>query len=530
MAPPVWNCSSCGERSSSSRRFCTGCGAALDVLRPGLSRAVQTQFALPDYLRGSATRSVAGMQAAEESAGGGFILVGAIAIAGVMLFTSFTGVGAALFGLGVLSVLVGLWRLRHDGPAMERIGWLAATTGAVVLAGVVYQLVGPAAVVRESAAPPAESVAEGVSVATGPSAIAAGSMPMWRGNAAQTGVQPGPGPSGRPATAWRTFLGGEVYSSPVVADGRLFIGTKSGFLVAFDAATGEERWRADLGGYITRSTPVVADGTVYAASGYAAFAFDVATGRERWRAPIRFAGSASPVVADGMLYVPTQEGNLFAFDVGSGEELWQRRTEGLVFGSAAVADGLVVYGDEGGTVYALDAETGREEWRVEIGGEVAGAPALADGIAYVSTAAPALVALDAAKGTERWRLDIGGAAPPAVRGDLLVLGADDQGLYGVDAGSGSLRWLFPTGGAMRAAPAIADATIYAASGRSLYAVDAATGEPRWSFPTGGTIVSSPAVVGGRVFVGSHDGFLYALTGDRPAVTGGGESATTGTRG
>jgi outer membrane protein assembly factor BamB len=96
---------------------------------------------------------------------------------------------------------------------------------------------------------------------------------------------------------------------------------------------------------------------------------------------------------------------------------------------------------------------------------------------------------------------------------LVVVGSDDQGLYGFDAADGSSRWLLPTGGAIRSSPAIVGDEVYAASGRSIYAVAAADGAPRWSFPTGGEVSSSPAVVDGVLFVGGHDGFLYAVGGD-----------------
>ena len=33
----------------------------------------------------------------------------------------------------------------------------------------------------------------------------------------------------------------------------------------------------------------------------------------------------------------------------------------------------------------------------------------------------------------------------------------------------------------------------------------------WTFRTGGAVRSSPAIVGDRAYVGSSDGFLYALT-------------------
>jgi glucose dehydrogenase len=38
-------------------------------------------------------------------------------------------------------------------------------------------------------------------------------------------------------------------------------------------------------------------------------------------------------------------------------------------------------------------------------------------------------------------------------------------------------------------------------------------KPAWTFPTGDAVTASPAVVGGTVYVGSWDGFFYALDGD-----------------
>ena len=47
---------------------------------------------------------------------------------------------------------------------------------------------------------------------------------------------------------------------------------------------------------------------------------------------------------------------------------------------------------------------------------------------------------------------------------------------------------------------------------NLYAIDAVTGTEKWRFTTGNDVLSSPAVVNGVVYVGSNDGYLYALGG------------------
>jgi hypothetical protein len=62
---------------------------------------------------------------------------------------------------------------------------------------------------------------------------------------------------------WRAD-GVEVgYASPAIHDGRLYVINNAGNLIAFDAATGEEKWTSNLG-TVGKGSPVVADGKIYA--------------------------------------------------------------------------------------------------------------------------------------------------------------------------------------------------------------------------------------------------------------------------
>jgi outer membrane protein assembly factor BamB len=520
MAHSVWICGSCGNRSSSDTRFCVGCGRSrAESERASLARPVQTQFALPDYLLNTRRRDPIprGVFDDDGAPGAGLAVTGVAMTAVALLFTALAGPGAALLAVGCLGVAAGLWRMRHDLPAMERAGWLTVLAGAAALAAVTVQFLelrplpfrAPVAT-GEGSAPPAVDATGGRPTAAG--GVGSGEVAMFRGDPARSGVNPGPGPGNEPRLRWRSHTGGDLFSSPVVAGGRVFVGTQGGFLVAYDADDGEEVWRADLGGYVVRSTAVVHAGVVYAASGYAVTALDAATGAVRWQAPVRFVGSASPNLAEGLLLAPTQEGNLYAFDPATGKEVWRHRVEGLVFGSVAVDDGRVYAGNEAGLVWALDAATGRETWRASVAGAVLGSPAAADGVLLVSSAAPNLTALEASTGRRLWTLPIGGAAAPAVADGTAFLAGDDGGLTAVDLDDGDARWFAPTGGGGRGAPTTAGSVVYLPSGRSIYAVDRASGDPLWSFPTGGEIATTAAVVDGSLYVASRDGFLYALGG------------------
>ncbi len=523
MAASVWTCGTCGNRSSSSTRFCVGCGRSrAESERAALGRPAQTQFNLPDYLLAARRRDPAPRTILDEDGapGAGMIMTGAVAVAAALLFSALSRPGIAVLAIGSLAVLVGLWRMRRDPRAMERMGWLAALAGAAALALVTVQFlelrppaIGPAADRGEQSAPPVAESADARRQRPAATGVGTGTVAMFRGDAAHSGVNPGPGPAGVPRQRWRAHTGGDIFASPVVADGRVVVGAESGYLVAFSAADGEELWRIDLGGYVARSTAVVSDGTVYAAAGYAVTAADVATGSIRWQAPVRFVGAASPTLADDRLLVPTQEGNLYALDPATGKELWRHRIEGLVFGSVAVDDGRVFAGNESGLVYALHAASGREAWRATVGGAVLGSPAASDGLVFVSSSAPSLTALDAASGRRVWTVPIGGTASPAVAGGSVYLASEDGGLTAIDAETGAPEWYSPTGTGGRAAPTVAGPTVYLPAGRSVFAVNRTDGEPLWSFPTGDEIVATAAVVDGSLYVGSRDGFVYALGGE-----------------
>ena len=75
----------------------------------------------------------------------------------------------------------------------------------------------------------------------------------------------------------------------------------------------------------------------------------------------------------------------------------------------------------------------------------------------------------------------------------------------------SFLWSFPTGGWVLTAPAVAEGRVYAGSDDgNLYALSADKGELQWSFATGDVIRSTPTVADGKVFFGSNDNHLYAL--------------------
>lgn len=154
-------------------------------------------------------------------------------------------------------------------------------------------------------------------------------------------------------------------------------------LFALDAMTGEEQWYFRTPAPIYHSSPVVALGTVYVGSKDGmVFAVDGETGREVWKVRTGTAVYASPAVVDGIVYVGSGDGFLYALDAVTGSREWRFEVGVVRRSSASVADGIV-YVVGGDHLWAIEVSTGQLRWQTITGGDGDGSPVVIDGRVYV---------------------------------------------------------------------------------------------------------------------------------------------------
>lgn len=376
------------------------------------------------------------------------------------------------------------------------------------------------------------AVAKGQDAATAP---AVGGVPMFRGNAARTGENPGPRLVGTPKWRWIIRLGTALSSSPVVVDGTIYIGSVSegtiegGALHAVAIKSGIERWRlATEPGDGIFATPAVGDGVVVTGSyDGIVIAADARTGVERWRFQAESTFYASPALVDGAVYLGDDSGHLYALDLATGEERW-RFIAGHGFergiASPSVANG-VVYANSGSRrpeddtyLLALDAETGDERWRFtpDAASHVAGCAILAEGRVYVQTHETLLYAVDQETGEERacHDLGVGPWTELAVSGGVGFFGADAGGFFAFDLETGERRWAsrLNDGAPLYSSPVVVGDTVYVGDANGyMYAVTTESGEAQWSKRMG-QLISTPAVVDGELSIGTSNGYLGVVRG------------------
>lgn len=521
------NCPVCGAASPADLVFCGQCGTSIARVAKVLVNPAEQlrQFRIPEYL---SRDDPLVRRRDSEPAGTGLVWIGLVLIAIPTATQNVSPVSIAAWLAGLAAVVGGVVRTRSDGAAMLRAGAVTGLAGIITLAIITNGVLRPpdhtqvpedTAVVAADQTESDSSAEDTTSEDEAPQMDFMGSVPMLRGSADHTGMNPGPAIAGNPYRAWRYDTGELLTSTPAVANGSAYFGTRDGYLIALDLLTGMPRWRFDLGGYPVSSAPAVADRTVFVGSGYAFFAIDEERGIVRWRFPMSYAGESSPTVANGVVYVASKEHNLYALDAETGEKLWSYRTEGLIFGSPSLSEELVVIGGDDGDVFGIDRDSGISRWKYTASSGVYSTIAIQDDLAIVTLNDKSVIALDLQHGDLKWEYSVGGSASPAIVGEQLFIGSDDGALYALNtANGGPPRWLFPTGNGAVLSPVLVGDTVIIAAGPTLFALERTSGEELWRYPIGDQATTEPVVVDGMIYIGAEDGSLYAITGDGQLAT------------
>jgi outer membrane protein assembly factor BamB len=388
--------------------------------------------------------------------------------------------------------------------------------------------------------------------------------PQFRFNDRHTGVNRFESTIGKKnvrflSPSWQAQLGDLVdFSSPVVVDGVVYIGSTDGTLWAYPAdGCGADLcttslWQSSNLAQIL-DTPTVANGFVYVGSQtnlnsnngkldvFSANGCGQAVCRPLWQG---LAGPdsilmSSPTVAGRLVYVGSFGHKLFAFDAnGCGEKrcrpLWTAATGGSIESTPVVRHGVVYVGADDGRLYAFDASgCGMRQcaplWRGDLGGEASpvfeSSPAFANGMVYIGSQHN--LAAFTASGCGRAMCDPVWQAPndnefyggsPAVTATRVYIGLE-TGIAVFDAsGCGQADcdplWTgFGSGfqAAVLSSPTVAKGVVYAGRNTGEVLAWKAGGcgssfcTEIWKGLTNDSIVSSsPTVVNGKLYIGSAD--------------------------
>lgn len=276
--------------------------------------------------------------------------------------------------------------------------------------------------------------------------------------------------SSTPQQIWREDVGRVVSKKsiattpPVVsADTVYFLNAKSK-VIALSLNNGTQKWKADVtltgedsgdgfGGGLALST----DGRLFVSTGFGeVVALSAQTGDIQWRqrttAPVR----SAPTLHQGKVIVVARDNTAVAFDAATGKPAWDvvgATTNAAFLGGAspAAAGQIVVLPFASGEIVAVDAATGRRGWAQVLSGGKRGAamstindissdPVLHAGNVYVANQSGQLSAFDAGTGRTVWTRSAGAYNAGWITGDSLYIVTSDARLLRILTKTGQSVW------------------------------------------------------------------------------------------
>ena len=316
---------------------------------------------------------------------------------------------------------------------------------------------------------------------------------------------------------WKRAVRGVGWSSPVVAQGRVWVTTSTPdghkrALVALSLATGEPLYDIPLftvadppdisrfNSYAT-PTPAVADGKVIAHFGSAGTAcVDAATGKVLWSRDDfpcdHWRGAASsPIIHKGRVFLQFDGYDLqyaVALELATGKTLWKE-------------DRKLPYPSNGDLKKAFATPSvvttdGRDQ--------------------LVTSAAAGTLGLDPATGRELWRVVHGGmneaCRPVAHKGLVYLTTGHTQQIWAVRPGQGgvAVEWKFTKEAPTRPSPLIVGDELYCVNDKGVVScLDALSGQLRWQERLNETVSASPIFAGGHVIICGERGKSFVIKPD-----------------
>ena len=346
---------------------------------------------------------------------------------------------------------------------------------------------------------------------------------------------------------WKFQTGGEVHSSPAVVDGIVYFGSHDGNFYALNANDGSVKWTFKTEGEkrfsaygihgnlpkdslfvdpwdFWLSSPVVNETSIYFGSGDGYFyALNKKDGSEKWKFKTGAVNHSSPALAFGNVYFGSWDTYMHALSAETGTEVWKFQTgiDTDIYNQTGITSSPVVNGDilyfgcRDANIYAVNAHSGDLVWKkFNNRGWISVTPVVYDEkVIYASGSSRSFVALNKMNGDSVYKFKTAAFfSSPAVVGTTLYYGDFNGFIEAMDINTGKVKWSYqiPT--------SIEDPLHFLNADKSFnqdafqkylekYEGDKSVLQLRFSL---GAMLSSPVVKDGSVYIGSTDGYFYAL--------------------
>ncbi len=354
--------------------------------------------------------------------------------------------------------------------------------------------------------------------------------------------------------AWSANTEGDMdYSSPILAEGKLFVALKSRHswarngLIALDPASGQILWRRETAQAINH-TPAYSNGILCIPEvGGRVYGIAASDGHIVWQQDLldnlgRY-NFCAPCAEGGYFYVGTLR-YLARLSVLTGAVGWAGAVPGgggsdwiSSYGSPAVSGNTLAFGGmwaSGNDMFLLNKNTEAAIWSHPADNGMHSSPTIVGNRLLFSGIISKLYCYDINTQASLWSQPIGTmwtATTPAVKGNVVVAGSGDGIMKGLNLTTGAVMWTHTSATSvfqispyrrdwrgLLSSPTIAGDKVYFGSSDGwFYCLNLQTGNELWKLQLGVPVLSTPLVSGNALFFGSYDGRVYAFTEESAGI-------------
>jgi len=269
---------------------------------------------------------------------------------------------------------------------------------------------------------------------------------------------------------WRSDIGAgsdgraSLTAVPIVAEGKVYTLDTRSRVRAFNTATGDRLWqvelapededeRAGFGGGVAFN-----NGRLFVTTGFGDIvALDAQTGEELWKKSIGLPIRAAPTVTDDKVYVISTDNKLTAYAWSDGTTEWSERalveTAGVLSATSPATDGeIVVAPFSSGELLAFRVQNGAQVWSDTLTrasnltamasiNDISARPVIDDTRVVAVSHSGRMVIIDKRTGERIWTRNIASVHTPWVAGDWIFVITTEQKLLCVSARDGRVRWM-----------------------------------------------------------------------------------------
>ncbi|MEJ2616625.1 MAG: PQQ-binding-like beta-propeller repeat protein [Ignavibacteriaceae bacterium] len=341
--------------------------------------------------------------------------------------------------------------------------------------------------------------------------------------------------------SWKFKTGGIVYSTPLIINDTVFIGSEDSVFYAIDFNDGSEIWQYKAGNKIL-STATYSNNVICFESGNVLYGLNM-DGTEKWKVTITEGNvtnhydawdcfHSSPNILNGVAYAGGERGQIIGVNIQTGVEVFRVDTGDRGIGirvKPAVYDNKIYFGECSGIFYCYDLSTKEKVWEYDTNPEklwqdpsIETNPVIKDGIVYFGGRHCHLYGLNTQNGKKIWWYSdpnnmwiLGG---PTISDSLLFIGSSNQQiLHKFNIKTRKLMWKKSFDGRIYGNPFVKDDNVFFGTGMEisdkigcLYAVNKNSGKIVNRFIINSQTHSSPIVTNNKIIFGCSNGYVYAL--------------------